>query len=132
MDQIAARLMEEYQPPSNPTAFRILSKLPTYAVRARGAQGEPNPDEACAFAGEPCTVCHDEFDEGEKVVELPCSHVSFDAFVLYHMQHHVVVSLYLIALTLLQCFHKTCLVPWLETHNTCPVCRIELESENRS
>lgn len=25
-------------------------------------------------AGEPCSVCHDEFEEGKEVLELPCNH----------------------------------------------------------
>ncbi len=51
-------------------------------------------------AGEPCTVCHDAFEAETKVVELACSH----------------------------CFHEDCIMPWLETHNTCPVCRSKLAS----
>ena len=76
MDRLATHLMNEYQAPSNPTASRIISNLPMYDVRPRSAKGEPTPTEACSCAGEPCTVCHDEFVEGTKVAELPCSHVS--------------------------------------------------------
>lgn len=101
MEQVAAQLMDEYQPTSFPTAARIVSALPTYNVRPRSAKGDPGPGEAFACAGEPCSVCHDEFIEKSKVVELCCSH----------------------------CFHADCIKPWLGTHNTCPVCRIELETE---
>ena len=46
-----------------------------------------------------CVVCREEFDEdGTDVVPLPCGHV----------------------------FHEGCILPWLETNNTCPVCRFEL------
>jgi Ring finger domain len=104
MEQIAAQLMDQYQPTSFPTAARIVSALPTYDVRPRSSKGEPGPNESFACAGEPCSVCHDEFIEKSKVVELCCSH----------------------------CFHGACIKPWLKTHNTCPVCRIELETEEDS
>ena len=52
-------------------------------------------------AGDPCTVCHTEFEAEEEVVQLPCEH----------------------------CFHEDCILPWLELHHTCPICRAELPSE---
>lgn len=48
-----------------------------------------------------CPVCFDDFEEGF-VLEMPCHHY----------------------------FHEDCLVPWLEEHNTCPVCRHTLPTEN--
>ncbi|KAK9814583.1 hypothetical protein WJX72_008201 [[Myrmecia] bisecta] len=56
---------------------------------------------ACCKAGEPCSVCHDEFAEGGEVVQLPCKH----------------------------CYHEDCIIPWLKTHNTCPVCRAALPAD---
>jgi len=45
-----------------------------------------------------CSVCWEDFTEGEEVKLLECEH----------------------------CFHAPCIVPWLELHGTCPVCRKEL------
>merc|ERR1719450_1282130 len=45
-----------------------------------------------------CSVCWEDFVEGEEVRLLECEH----------------------------CFHEGCIVPWLELHGTCPVCRKEL------
>jgi len=45
-----------------------------------------------------CSVCWEDFSDGEAVKQLECEH----------------------------CFHSGCIVPWLELHGTCPVCRKEL------
>jgi hypothetical protein len=45
-----------------------------------------------------CTVCQDLYKEGDRALKLPCNHM----------------------------YHKDCIVPWLESHNTCPTCRYML------
>ncbi|XP_038907201.1 E3 ubiquitin-protein ligase RING1-like [Benincasa hispida] len=49
-----------------------------------------------------CAVCIDEFEKGIKVKQMPCKHV----------------------------FHDYCILPWLELHNSCPVCRFELPTDD--
>jgi len=53
---------------------------------------------------ESCSVCWEDFSEGEEVKLLECEH----------------------------CFHEGCIVPWLELHGTCPVCRKELSKTSDS
>ncbi|XP_016388344.1 E3 ubiquitin-protein ligase RNF115-like isoform X2 [Sinocyclocheilus rhinocerous] len=50
-----------------------------------------------------CPVCREEYSEGESVRQLPCLHY----------------------------FHSNCIVPWLQLHDTCPVCRESLDGEDR-
>eukprot|EP01130_Rhizamoeba_saxonica_P017159 TRINITY_DN819_c0_g1_i2.p2 TRINITY_DN819_c0_g1~~TRINITY_DN819_c0_g1_i2.p2 ORF type:complete len:217 (-),score=66.03 TRINITY_DN819_c0_g1_i2:108-758(-) len=46
-----------------------------------------------------CAICRDEYELDEEVIKLHCSHF----------------------------FHEDCVRPWLEKHNTCPICRTHLE-----
>ncbi|XP_020296633.1 E3 ubiquitin-protein ligase RNF115 isoform X2 [Pseudomyrmex gracilis] len=49
-----------------------------------------------------CSVCWEDFKLGEPVRQLPCQHV----------------------------YHAPCIVPWLELHGTCPICRQNLGNQN--
>jgi E3 ubiquitin-protein ligase RNF115/126 len=51
-----------------------------------------------------CTVCCENIQLDTKGMFMPCGHV----------------------------YHPDCLTPWLETNNSCPVCRFELPLENRA
>ncbi|XP_030228245.1 E3 ubiquitin-protein ligase RNF126 [Gadus morhua] len=49
-----------------------------------------------------CPVCKEDYSVGENVRQLPCNHM----------------------------FHNDCIIPWLEQHDTCPVCRKSLSGQN--
>ncbi|XP_065221274.1 uncharacterized protein LOC135846227 [Planococcus citri] len=51
-----------------------------------------------------CSVCWDSFKVTEKVRQLPCDHI----------------------------YHDLCIVPWLELHGTCPICRKLLSDDNEA
>ncbi|CAI9552470.1 unnamed protein product, partial [Staurois parvus] len=53
-------------------------------------------------SGLECPVCKEDYTVGESVRQLPCNHL----------------------------FHNDCIIPWLEQHDTCPVCRKSLSGQN--
>ncbi|KAL4022172.1 hypothetical protein IC575_015897 [Cucumis melo] len=50
-----------------------------------------------------CAICKEDFAVDEKIQELPCKHA----------------------------FHQDCLKPWLESNNSCPICRYELPTDDQ-
>ena len=55
------------------------------------------------FGGEnTCSVCKEDFDIGNKIMDLPCNHY----------------------------FHEECIMPWLNQHDSCPICRFELKTDD--
>ena len=49
-----------------------------------------------------CSVCKEDFIIGNKMMDLPCNHY----------------------------FHEECLMPWLNQHDSCPICRFELKTDD--
>lgn len=49
-----------------------------------------------------CAICKEEFVMGSEFIEMPCKHI----------------------------FDKECILQWLAIHNSCPVCRFELTTDN--
>lgn len=49
-----------------------------------------------------CAICKEDLAVGDKMQELPCNHK----------------------------FHPPCLKPWLDEHNSCPICRHELRTDD--
>ena len=46
-----------------------------------------------------CPICSEDYTNQEAVTKLPCDHI----------------------------YHKDCVMPWLESKRTCPICRFELK-----
>ncbi|CAM8981080.1 unnamed protein product [Rhodiola kirilowii] len=49
-----------------------------------------------------CSICKENLVAGDRMQELPCKHT----------------------------FHPPCLKPWLDEHNSCPICRHELQTDD--
>uniref|UniRef100_A0A8C4MZC0 RING-type E3 ubiquitin transferase n=1 Tax=Eptatretus burgeri TaxID=7764 RepID=A0A8C4MZC0_EPTBU len=90
-DQIITQLLglDNSGPP--PADCEKIDALPTISISKEQAE-----------IGLECSVCREDFVEGEKVRQLPCKH----------------------------CYHENCIIPWLKMHDTCPVCRKSLNGEN--
>lgn len=78
-------------PPSSSKAINALEK----EVFGDTAETE------CSHSQLQCTICLAEYEEGDELRRMPCSHR----------------------------FHESCVGQWLTRHGTCPVCRFELSGD---
>ena len=53
----------------------------------------------CSVNDAMCQVCLCNYDDGDEVITMPCTH----------------------------CFHSDCVSTWLKDHSTCPICKMEIE-----
>ncbi|KAJ3156428.1 hypothetical protein HDU89_004210 [Geranomyces variabilis] len=94
LDDIITQLMEQTgqrnAPP--PASEDLISSLPEVKIT-----------KADMAAHADCSVCQDEYTEGEAVTALPCKHL----------------------------FHGACIEHWLKVNGTCPVCRHSLVSAGK-
>lgn len=63
---------------------------------------EINDENKENYLNQECSVCKENYKIGDKVHIMPCEHN----------------------------FHQDCLLPWLKEHNSCPVCRYELSTDD--
>eukprot|EP00741_Cyanophora_paradoxa_P020520 tig00000227_g19807.t1 len=102
LDDVITHIMNTYNGPvgTPPASRSAVDELP----RLSGADLARRIAQAKDSKVE-CAVCKDEFEtEGAEAtaVELPCKHL----------------------------YHSDCILPWLQQHNSCPVCRFELRTDD--
>merc|ERR550514_2231624 len=79
-----------------PTQASFLKQLPSLELREEEIKKRSELDPADPRRS--CAICREGFGVGDGLRRLPCGHE----------------------------FHGDCVVPWLQVHNTCPVCRWRL------
>jgi len=89
LEELLRSLPDQNGPP--PATDEILNRLEEYDYKPR--------EEA-----DICAICHEDFNENEKVTKLPCKHE----------------------------YHKSCVFKWLKMHNICPICRQSIRDETQN
>ncbi|KAG2423831.1 hypothetical protein HXX76_014991 [Chlamydomonas incerta] len=89
----ANQMVVGFPPPPGAMAVGSSSTAASSAAAAAAKASEDDEPQ--------CTVCLCEYEEGERITQLPCKHD----------------------------FHTNCINKWLQTHYTCPICRVSLLPE---
>ena len=99
--EMVRRLSEqeaERQRRKNKASEEAVRKLPIIKIEEKHCKAGMMADGRTSLEPPTCTVCCELIHMGTEGMFMPCGHI----------------------------YHPDCLKPWLETNNTCPVCRFEL------
>ncbi|KAH7433980.1 hypothetical protein KP509_07G095600 [Ceratopteris richardii] len=106
LQRIVSGIFQNGRTGSPPASKAAIAAMPTFKVGKQTFGSD-----ACGTTDEAlneCAVCKEVFEIGGEVKEMPCKHF----------------------------YHSDCILPWLELHSTCPLCRkempVEVEEESSS
>ena len=83
-----------------PAANTAIEKLKHFKMEKKYCKKDDKDPNKLEFPE--CSICLTEVNEGEDTILLPCGHM----------------------------FHDACVTKWLKIHNTCPLCRFELPTDD--
>ena len=83
-----------------PAAQTAIDKLKHFKMEKKYCKKDDKDPNKLEFPE--CSICLTEVNEGQDTILLPCGHM----------------------------FHDECVTKWLKIHNTCPLCRFELPTDN--
>ena len=93
---------ENHREQKNPPASKeSIRGLKRFKMEKKYAKKKENTNNEYEYPE--CTICLCKIGSGDSTILLPCSHM----------------------------FHDKCIEEWLNRHNTCPLCRYELPTDNR-
>ena len=92
------RLVEEFIRNDDPNSYGAPPASNENMNKLREFNYEPGKCKAVD-----CAVCQEDYNKGDKLVDLPCNHT----------------------------YHKDCVLEWLKRHDACPVCRKPLNSQDQ-
>lgn len=93
---LTTAFQQSQQNNTTPTDQRVLQTIPIIRLTKERLDFKRKLSES--IESHTCSICIEDYSEDEQLVQLPCEHI----------------------------FHKDCIMPWIEQHNTCPTCRYEL------
>mmetsp|Transcript_54504 Transcript_54504/g.118021 ORF Transcript_54504/g.118021 Transcript_54504/m.118021 type:complete len:328 (+) Transcript_54504:93-1076(+) len=96
LDDSVSASLEETPVQKTPTQGSVLRSLPSELLSEVDAQERSKLDTSDPRCH--CAICREGFALGDVLRKMPCGHE----------------------------FHNGCIVPWLRSNNTCPVCRLRL------
>lgn len=114
LDSIVTQLLNQMDstgPP--PLAKDKIAEIPKVGVTAEQVEAKLQ-----------CSICWEDFQISETVRQLPC--VVSESWFNFGLVFIVVFTF----LLLQHIYHENCIIPWLELHGTCPVCRQTLSNDN--
>lgn len=96
LQRLLAGILQSGRSGSLPASKAAIAAMPTFKIGKQSFGAE-----VCDGLDEPlheCAVCKEVFEVGGEVREMPCKHF----------------------------YHSDCILPWLELHSSCPLCRQEM------